>query len=87
MRQFLAVLWTFEFLLHFYILNSYFLPTYKVGMNYAPIINKSNYLSENVLCSKNDKVVIFIIFLDSTKLKTVWTKITTFFKRRVSTIL
>ena len=82
MRQFLAVLWTFEFLLHFYILNSYFLPTYKVGMNYAPIINRSNYLSENVLCSKNDKVVteIFIIFLDSTKLKIVRTKITTFFK-------
>ena len=30
---------------------------------------------------------IFIIFLDSTKLKTVWIKITTFFKRRVSIIL
>ena len=28
-----------------------------------------------------------IIFLDSTKLKIVWTKITTFFKRRVSIIL
>ena len=51
-------------------------------MNYAPIINRSNYLSENVLFSKNDKVVteIFIIFLDSTKLKIVRTKITTFFK-------
>ena len=29
----------------------------------------------------------FIIFLDSTKLKIVWKKITTFFKRRVSIIL
>ena len=28
-----------------------------------------------------------IIFLDSTKLKIVWTKITTFYKRRVSIIL
>ena len=28
-----------------------------------------------------------IIFLDSTKLKIVWTKITTFFKRSVSIIL
>ena len=30
---------------------------------------------------------IFIIFLDTTKLKNVWIKITTFFKRRVSIIL
>ena len=34
---------------------------------------------------KNDK--IFITFLDSTKLKIVWIKITTFFKRRLSIIL
>ena len=30
---------------------------------------------------------IYIIFLDSTKLKIVWIKITTFFRRRVSIIL
>ena len=32
-------------------------------------------------------VLLKMIFLDSTKLKIVWTKITTFFKRRVSIIL
>ena len=32
-------------------------------------------------------MVLLKIFLDSTKLKIVWTKITTFFKRRVSIIL
>ena len=26
-------------------------------INYAPIINRTNYLPENVLCSKNDKIV------------------------------
>ena len=31
--------------------------------------------------------VVLFPFLDSTKLKIVWTKITTFFKRRVSIIL
>ena len=36
-------------------------------------------------CAKGNRK--FIIFLDSTKLKIVWTKITTFFKRRVSIIL
>ena len=30
---------------------------------------------------------VHVIFLGSTKLKTVWKKITTFFKRRVSIIL
>ena len=30
---------------------------------------------------------IYAIFLDSTKLKIVWIKVTTFFKRRVSIIL
>ena len=30
---------------------------------------------------------IYLIFLDSTKLNIVWTKITTFFKQRVSIIL
>ena len=34
-----------------------------------------------------ERVQAYPVFLDSTKLKTVWTKITTFFKRRVSTIL
>ena len=33
------------------------------------------------------RMLIYIIFLDTTKLKTVWIKITTFFKRHVSIIL
>ena len=40
-----------------YILISYFLLTYKMGINYTPIINRTNYLSENILCLKNDKIV------------------------------
>ena len=36
---------------------------------------------------KQQSNVTFIIFLDSTKLRIVWIKITTFFKRRVSIIL
>ena len=28
-----------------------------MGINYAPIINRINYLSENILCLKNDKIV------------------------------
>ena len=29
-----------------------------MGINYAPFINRiNNYLSEKVLCSKNDKIV------------------------------
>ena len=35
-----------------YILINYFLLTYKVGINYAPIINRINYLSENKVCLK-----------------------------------
>ena len=31
--------------------------TCKVKINYVPIINGINCLSENVLCSKNDKIV------------------------------
>ena len=55
MRQFLAILWTL--LNCCYILIKYFLLTYKVGINYAPIINRINYLSEKILCLKNDKTV------------------------------
>ena len=54
MRQFLAILWTFELLLHF---DQLFFLTYEVGINYASIINRVNYLSENVFCSKDDKIV------------------------------
>ena len=32
-----------------------------MGINYAPIINRINYLSEKILCSKNDKIVRDII--------------------------
>ena len=35
-----------------------------MGINYVPIINRINYLSENVLCSKNDKIVK-VIYLKS----------------------
>ena len=28
-----------------------------MGINYAPFVNRINYLSEKVLCSKNDKIV------------------------------
>ena len=54
MSQCLAILWTFELLLRF---NQFF-PN-KVGITYAPIINRINYLSENenVLYSKNDKII------------------------------
>ena len=50
----MAVLWT---LLHF---GHLFFIIYKKGINSASIINRINYLSEKVLRSKNDKVVIEI---------------------------
>ena len=34
-----------------------------MGINYAPIINRINYLSENILCLKNDKIVTEIYIL------------------------
>ena len=49
MRQVLAILWVFELLLYFY------------QLYYAQIINWVNYLPENVLCSKNDKIVTDIL--------------------------
>ena len=48
MRQVLAILWSFELFLRI---------NYKVGINYAPFISRINYLSENVLFSKNDEIV------------------------------
>ena len=48
------------------------------------------FTGEYILHSDQNRMVEeakFIIFLDNTKLKTVWIKITTFFKRRVSIIL
>ena len=39
------------------------------------------------LGKNTEKYITFLIFLDSTKLKIVWKKITTFFNRRVSIIL
>ena len=45
-------------------------------LDYANSFSPNNYEQSNK-----------IFFLDSTKLKIVWTKITTFFKRRVSIIL
>ena len=61
MMLFLAILWTFELL-------NYFLLTYRVGINYAPIINRINYLSENILSLKNDKIVTEI-YLKSLRTK------------------
>ena len=58
MRQFLAILWTFELLLHFYELFSSNLQS---GDYYAPIINRINYPSENILCLKNDKIITDIL--------------------------
>ena len=53
MRQFLTVLWTFELLLHFDQLFSSSLQSKdKLSINLG-----YNYLSENVLCSTNDKIV------------------------------
>ena len=34
-----------------------FILTYKVGINYAPIINRINYLSENILSLKHNNIV------------------------------
>ena len=48
MRQVLAILWSFELFLRV---------NYKVGINYASFISRINYLSENVLFSKNDEIV------------------------------
>ena len=61
MMLFLAILWTFELL-------NYFLLTYRVGINYAPIINRINYLSENIMSLKNDKIVTEI-YLKSLRTK------------------
>ena len=64
MRQFLAILWTFELLLHLDQLFSSNL----VGINHAPVINRINYLSENILFLKNDKIVTEI-YLKSLRTK------------------
>ena len=45
-----------------------FLTTYKKGINYAPIINRINHLSEKVLCSKDDETVTEI-YLKSMRIK------------------
>ena len=42
-------------------------------------------ISSKILARKNRSIIA--VFLDSTKLKIVWIKITTLFKRRVSIIL
>ena len=62
------VTWTFPESFRFcghlncsYMLINYFLLTYEVGINYALIINRINYFLENILCSKNDKIVADIL--------------------------
>ena len=58
-RQFLAILWTFELLLHF---DQLFFPLiYKVRINYAPVIHRIDYLSEDILCLINFKIVTDIL--------------------------
>ena len=59
----LAIFWTFELLLHF---DQFFSSNLSSGDNYASTINRINYLSENVLCSKNDEIVAEI-YLKSLK--------------------
>ena len=39
-----------------------------MGINYTPIINRINHLSENILCFKNDKIVAKI-YLKSLRTK------------------
>ena len=51
---------------------------------HSPAKNKD---INSAILKKTDENITFIIFLDSTKLKIVWIKITTFFKQRVSIIL
>ena len=55
--------------------------------DYHFIINKVAKEFYGQLESLGENTEKYIIFLDSTKLKTVWIKITIFFKRRVSIIL
>ena len=40
-----------------------------MGINHAPIINRINYLSKNILCLKNDKIVTREIYLKSLRTK------------------
>ena len=51
---------------------------------HSPAKNKD---INSAILQKTDKNITFIIFLESTKLKVVWIKITTFFKQRVSITL
>ena len=53
MRQFLAIFQTFQLLLHF---DQLFSSNLQSGDN-APIINRIDYLSEDVPCSKNGERV------------------------------
>ena len=53
MRQFLAILSKFELLLYF----DELFPSNIQNGNKLYTNHKQNYLSENILCSKNDKVV------------------------------
>ena len=50
-------------------------------------ITVNDTAADGAAANNDNKKAIFKIFLDSTKLKIVWIKITTFFKRRVSIIL
>ena len=51
---------------------------------FKPLIKNGDITRTRMI---TERVQAYPVFLDSTKLKTVWTKITTFFKRRVSIIL
>ena len=53
MRQFLAVSWTFELFLHF----DQLFPSNLQSEDKLSIKLGYNHLSENVLCSTNDKIV------------------------------
>ena len=60
MRQFLAVSWTFELFLHF----DQLFPSNLQSEDKLSIKLGYNHLSENVLCSTNDKIVTEI-YLES----------------------
>ena len=59
-QQFLAILRTFELLLHF---DQLFFSNLQSGaqINYAPIINRIIFQKIYILCLKNDKIVTDIL--------------------------
>ena len=57
------------------------------SVNSAIMHNMEIMITMSFVITLISRAIMIIIFLDSTKFKIVWLKITTFFKRRVSIIL